>query len=130
MKYFREACFYASDQKATASEAAVECAMMSGSRLSSIVYLKELNELVSNLPLNFDHWIGLYRGDQSNLMTVADGRRTLMESDFANFESSNSPNRSACASCNCVIIDETQKLKFIDCSEEHHYICEMKGESI
>ena len=113
-----------------ASEAAVECGMLSGSRLASIIRLEELDELVSNLTIIHDHWIGLYRRDfQTDLMTVADGRRTLSESEFAVLESSNSPNRSTCPTCNCVIIDETQNLKFTDCTEEHHYICEMKGKN-
>ena len=102
--------------------------MMSGSRLASLIHIEELNELVANLPLTFDHWIGMYRGEtETDLITLSDGRRTLFESDFAKLESNQSPNRTTCSSCSCVTIDETKALKFTDCSENHYFICEMKG---
>ena len=120
------ACYFVSQEQVTLAEAEVKCALMSGSRLTSLIDSKELDTLVSGLPLTFDHWIGLYRGE-ADLIVVGDGRRSLSESDFVKLQSDNSPDRSTCPDCNCVTIDVNQKLKFTECIEQHYFICELKG---
>ena len=121
------ACYFVSQEKVTLAEAEVTCGMMSGARLTSLIDSTELDTLVSGLPLHsFDHWIGLYRGE-SELMGVGDGRRSMTDKAFAKLQSTNSSGKSTCSECDCVIIDSNQKLEFTDCSEQHHFICELKG---
>lgn len=122
------ACYFVSQEQVTLAEAEVKCAIMSGSRLTSLIDSRELDTLVSGLPLTFDHWIGLYRGKaETDPIVVGDGRRSLAESDFVKLQSNNSPDRSTCPDCNCVIVDVNQKLKFTECREQHYFICELKG---
>ena len=42
-------------------------------------------------------------------------------------QSSSNPDRSTCADCDCAYLGIYQKLKFVQCSETHRYLCEYKG---